>query len=344
MTTPSHARPYDPSALSAAAGRLPIHAVRRQPAVELDGGWEFQLLSADDSEPSTEWGIVEVPGLWTMDSRDDPAHYTNVPMPFDEVPPTVPVRNPVGVYRRRVRLEPDAGRRTVLHVGAAEGHLRVVVNGVEVGSSTDSHLEAEFDITDALVPGDNGIELRVAKWSAQTYLEDQDQWWQSGISRSVYLYDVAPVHITDVVAVADYDAAAGTGSLRVDVETQGIAQSWSADGWTVEVTALDSSRTTPVTTRQPAQTIPRPGRDRSQRPEPRLPPDFMDLLSIRAAGAPVPERFAAIAERFAQTLDNGGVPAGVARDERSNLTVPPWSAEAPHLETVHVVLRDSTLR
>jgi beta-galactosidase len=330
----------DASALSAAVGRLPIHAVRRRPGTDLDGRWQFQLLASHDRELSDEWDIVAVPGLWTMDSREDPAHYTNVPMPFDEAPPTVPSRNPVGVYRRHVRLELVENRRTILHVGAAEGHLRVVVNGALIGSSTDSHLEAEFDISDAVVDGDNVIELRVAKWSAQSYLEDQDQWWHSGISRSVFLYDVPPIRIADVIAVADYDADAGTGSLRVDVETEGIAQSWNADGWSVEVTALDGTRTTPVPVRQAAQGIPRPGRDRTRRPEPRLPPDFMDLLSIRAAGSPVPQRFAAVAERFAQTVDHGGAPAGVARDERTDLVVSPWSAESPHLETIHVALLD----
>lgn len=339
MTT-SHQFILDQSALSASMNRLPIHAVRRRPGVDLDGCWEFQLLESGDSEPSPDWGSIDVPGLWTMHSKVDPAHYTNVPMPFDDVPPSVPSRNPVGVFRRRFRFQPRDDGCTILHVGAAEGNLAVAVNGIPIGSSTDSHLEAEFDITTAVLDGDNEIELRVAKWSTQSYLEDQDQWWQSGISRSVFLYEVGAVRIADVVTVADYDAATGTGSLRVDVQTEGIAQSWDAEGWTVEVTALDESRTTSVPTRQAAQTIPRPGRDRSQRPDPRLPPDFMDLLSIRAAGAPVPERFAAIAERFAQTLDHGGAPAGVARDERTALRVAPWSAEAPHLETIHVVLRD----
>jgi len=40
-----------------------------------------------------------------------------------------------------------AGRRVVLHVGAAESVLIAAVNGHEVGISKDSHLAAEFDVT-----------------------------------------------------------------------------------------------------------------------------------------------------------------------------------------------------
>ncbi|MEV7692194.1 glycoside hydrolase family 2 TIM barrel-domain containing protein [Microbacterium sp. NPDC089189] len=330
----------DASALSSAVGRLPIHSIRRAADIPLDGAWDFQLLESDGADLATDWEAVQVPELWTMRRADDPAQYTNVPMPFVDAPPIVPARNPVGVYRRTVRLTPARDRRLILHVGAAEGHLRVVVNGREIGSSTDSHLEAEFDVTDAVVDGDNTIDLRVAKWSSQTYLEDQDQWWQSGISRSVHLTEVPLARIADVVVVADYDAASGLGSVRIDVETTGVSDSEGVAGWTVDVDLLGETRTVAVPARQAAQTIPKPADVRAECPPPRLPPDFMDLLSIQAAGAPVPERFAAIAGQFAQTLVHGAV-AGVARDERTDLAVSPWTAETPHLETIAVVLRNA---
>ena len=70
------------------------------------------------------------------------------------------------------------------------------VNGDLAGESTDSHLAAEFDITANVHDGMNEIELRVAKWSMFTYLEDQDQWWQSGLSRSVQLHRLAQARQT----------------------------------------------------------------------------------------------------------------------------------------------------
>src|SRR4051812_1110102 len=48
-------------------------------------------------------------------------HYTNVQMPFPGFPPEVPDDNPTGVYERDVEIPRAwAGKRIVLHVGAAE--------------------------------------------------------------------------------------------------------------------------------------------------------------------------------------------------------------------------------
>ncbi|MDP3951685.1 sugar-binding domain-containing protein, partial [Microbacterium sp.] len=117
-------------------GRLPLSSIRRPLTVDLDGSWDFQLR-ADRSErvESGDWSRVDVPSLWTMDPAQGRPHYLNVQMPFEEVPPHVPAYNPVGVYRRAVKLEATARQRRILHVGAAEGHLRAYVNGQLVGTS-----------------------------------------------------------------------------------------------------------------------------------------------------------------------------------------------------------------
>ena len=94
-----------------------------------------------------------------------------------------------------------AGKRVVLHVGAAESVLIVTLNGVEVGVGKDSHLASEFDITAYLRPGPNTVRLRVVKWSDATYIEDQDQWWHGGISRSVFLYSTGDVYLADIKAI-----------------------------------------------------------------------------------------------------------------------------------------------
>ena len=122
----------------------------------------------------------------------DQPHYTNVQMPFPGLPPEIPEVNPTGVYERDFEVPADwAGRRVVLHVGAAESVLIVSLNGDEVGVGKDSHLASEFDLTDRLRPGANTLRLRVVKWSDATYVEDQDQWWHGGITRSVFLYATA---------------------------------------------------------------------------------------------------------------------------------------------------------
>ena len=169
-----------------------MHSVARGEPLSLDGRWRFQLLPTPDAPIGPDWDEADVPGLWTMAGTWDHPHYTNVQMPFVGRPPTLPDTNPTGVYEREFTVPKKwAGRRIVLHVGAAESVLIVSLNGEEIGVGKDSHLASEFDITDRLEPGANTLTLRVVKWSDSTYVEDQDQWWHGGISRPVYLYATA---------------------------------------------------------------------------------------------------------------------------------------------------------
>ena len=223
--------------------RLPMHTVRRDPDVRLalDGRWRFQLLPAPDAPLADRWTEVEVPGCWTMqefedlhDVHDRP-HYTNVQMPWPDLPPHPPAANPTGVYERDVEVPAGwAGRRVVLHVGAAESVLLAEVNGVQVGISKDSHLAAELDVTDAVRPGaGNTLRLTVVKWSDASFIEDQDQWWHGGITRAVYLYATGPTYLGDVRVRA---AASGDLGVEVDVATTDGAWAW---GWSVTAQVSD---------------------------------------------------------------------------------------------------------
>ncbi len=326
---------YDRSGFHA-VGRLPMHSVRRAPEIDLDGNWDFQLRMSPDAPLGPEWSTVTVPGLWTMTDPADPPHYTNVPMPFDEVPPQIPVRNPTGVYRRSVALAPVPGRRVILHVGAAEGLLTARVNGRLVGTSTDSHLAAEFDITEACAPGPNEIELAVAKWSSVSYLEDQDHWWHGGLSRPVFIYSVPDIRLADLSVVADFDAGTGRGSLRLTASTEGLTH-LADTAWLVEVDVLGRTVTAPVAPRFTAPSLPRDTPSRSVRPDPLVPPDFMELFSVRAAGAPLPSAFRDLPDSVGRMPAPDGLP-GTATVALDDLEVRPWSAERPHLEDLVVRL------
>ncbi|MGW1365202.1 glycoside hydrolase family 2 TIM barrel-domain containing protein, partial [Streptomyces chartreusis] len=195
-------------------GRLSMNAVdRRSSALPLDGDWRFQLLSAPDAPVGGAWSTAQVPGAWTLQGTSDLPQYTNVAMPFTEFPPHSPATNPTGVYEREVDVPADwAGRRIVLQVGAAESVLLVHVDGRPAGISKDSHLAAEFDLTALVRPGARAtVRLTVVKWSDASHLEDQDQWWHGGITRSVLLYATDPLHLADVTVRAAY-----SGDLRVD--------------------------------------------------------------------------------------------------------------------------------
>ncbi|MFD9002601.1 glycoside hydrolase family 2 TIM barrel-domain containing protein [Streptomyces sp. NPDC059582] len=212
-------------------GRLPMNAVdRRASALSLDGEWRFQLLPAPDAPVTDDWSSSLVPGAWTMQDTDDLPQYTNVRMPYAEFPPRSPAANPTGVYEREVDVPAEwAGRRIVLQVGAAESVLLVHVDGRPVGVSKDSHLAAEFDLSDVVRPGERStVRLTVVKWSDASHIEDQDQWWHGGITRSVLLHATDPLYLADVTVRAARD-----GSLRVDCLMRRSGGRALPEGWHV---------------------------------------------------------------------------------------------------------------
>jgi beta-galactosidase len=220
-------------------GRLPTHAVRHEDRLSLDGRWRFQLLHRADEEPGPDWREIDVPGCWTMQGTFDRPQYTNVQMPFPDRPPSVPRANPTGVYERSFELpERWTDRRIVLRVGAAESVLIVRLNDREIGLSKDSHLAAEFDVTHAVRPGANDLVLTVVKWSDASFVEDQDQWWHGGITRSVDLYATEPVHLADVRAIGGLADDLRTGTLEIEVAV-GFAGVDPEPGWRVDLQLSD---------------------------------------------------------------------------------------------------------
>ena len=171
-----------------------------------------------------------MPGCWTMQGTWDEPHYTNVQMPFPGGRPEIPDVNPTGVYERDFELPPAwAGKRVVLHVGAAESVLIVGLNGADVGIGKDSHLAPSSTSRAPRGRARTRCALRVVKWSDATYVEDQDQWWHGGITRSVFLYATGAVYLADVRAIAGLADDLTTGTLELTVEV-GFAAAASAAG------------------------------------------------------------------------------------------------------------------
>jgi len=186
----------------------------------LNGEWNFAFfrspLALPEGLASASWAPIRVPGVWQLQGYGAP-HYTNVVYPFPVNPPFVPSENPVGVYQRIVDVPASMeGRPLRLRFEGVDSAFWVLVNGREVGFSKGSRLAAEFDIT-SFVQGDRfELQVRVVQWNDNSYLEDQDQWWLSGIFRDVWLLSPPPVEIYDAFVHAGWDVATQTGRLRVD--------------------------------------------------------------------------------------------------------------------------------
>jgi beta-galactosidase len=215
----------------------------------LDGTWAFRLFDHPDRVPATAvtaspsgaaWTRVRVPGNWTLQGVGDLPHYTNVRMPFPGPPPALPERNPTGVYRREFSVPKRwLDRQVIVHIGGAESVHVLYVNGEFVGYGTDSRLASEYDITSFVQPGRNDIAVVVLRWSAHSYVEDQDQWWMAGLHREVYVEARAATRLESLVCDAglrgapasDSESSGHVGTLRVSATIDGLAPP--GPGWRV---------------------------------------------------------------------------------------------------------------
>ena len=237
-------RPWaDPEALH--LQRLPMHVpmARGADAVRsLDGDWWFELFDSPEVVPASAvtgptpstGRRIAVPGNWTVQDVGDLPHYTNVQMPFPGPPPRLPEHNPTGVYRRSFTLGKGwRSQRVVLHLGGADSVHAVYLNDAFVGYGTDNRLPSEYDVTDQVRAGTNDLAVVVVRYSAHSYVEDQDQWWMAGLHRSVWLEARPLTHLADVQCAADLRVADGTGLLRVRSEVRFGSGRTAEKGWQV---------------------------------------------------------------------------------------------------------------
>ena len=194
----------------------------RQWRMSLNGSWRFR--SFDNPSQATlnpsRWDTIRVPGNVELQGYGIPV-YVNMKNEFPSNPPYAPKDfNPTYVYARTFSL-PAAwqGRRTIIKFGAVKSAMYLYLNGREVGYSEDSKTPAEWDITRYLREGKNDLKVKVLRWCDGSYLECQDMWRMSGITRDVELYNVPQTYITDIKVVADIDTNDwSTGLLDVMVD------------------------------------------------------------------------------------------------------------------------------
>ena len=194
----------------------------------LNGTWKFHLSHTPAERPAfffkddysvKKWNDIKVPSNWEMEGYDV-AIYTNVKYPHKKTPPTIQKDyNPVGSYKHQFTIPEDWDNNEVyLHFGAVSSAFYVWVNEQQVGYSEDSKTPAEFNITKYLKKGQNTLAVEVYRWSDASYMEDQDFWRLSGITRDVYLLARAPQHVRDFTVISTLDDTYTEGLLNLDVQ------------------------------------------------------------------------------------------------------------------------------
>lgn len=221
--------------------------------LSLDGTWKFNWVSNpsavptgfyNDSYNTSGWDDITVPYPWQVwgirnnKSWDKPM-YTNVTYPFSidytnfSVMTSRPswytynssMMNPVGSYKRTFTVPSSWDGRDIYvrFNGAGHGYY-VWVNGKFVGYAEDSYLPSEWNITDKLRKGENTISVQVYRFTTGSYLEDQDYWRLTGITRDVFLWSAPKTQIQDYFfRTTDLGTDGTSATAQLDVNVTGAA-------------------------------------------------------------------------------------------------------------------------
>ncbi|GAP86854.1 putative glycosyl hydrolase family 2 [Rosellinia necatrix] len=192
------------------ADALSADVSNKSRAALLSGTWGFHLSTSPFKGPldfykpefdHSDWKLIQVPGMWQCQGFGKGPQYTNIDYPFPVDPPNVPYDdNECGRYILSFEV-PDRlkdGNQWRLRFEGVDAAFKVWVNGQEVGYSQGSRNPSEFDVSDYLkVNDENVLCVEVYQRCDGSYIEDQDQWWLSGIFRDVWLHSFPSSHFED---------------------------------------------------------------------------------------------------------------------------------------------------
>ena len=190
----------------------------------LNGLWDYAVTPIAQQTPPEQWdGQILVP--FALESRLGGVQRLLQP---DEAL----------WYKRSVELAKTEGVRTLLNFEAVDYRCEVWVNSVSIGTHQGGNNPFTLDATEAAQTGVNTIIVRVEDateaWQlrGKQVLEPKGIWYTrvSGIWQTVWVEQVAPVHIEDLHLLTD----AAKGAITVSADVAG-----GADAATLRVTVND---------------------------------------------------------------------------------------------------------
>lgn len=219
--------------------------------LSLNGTWKFRWSGNPETKPegfqaddysTSDWDDITVPSVWQLygvkhgKAWDQPL-YVNTRYPFtydeeynvmvdrpDEWTYNNKMKNPVGSYRRTFTLPAEwSGRDIFVRFNGAGPGYYLWINGRRVGYSEDSYLPSEFNITPYVKAGENTIAVQIYRFTSGSFLECQDYWRFSGISRDLFLWSAPKTQIRDYFFRSDLDDQYRDAKVTVDIELSGEA-------------------------------------------------------------------------------------------------------------------------
>ena len=159
-------------------------------------------------------------------------------------------RQTIGWYRKTVSVpETWHPQPIILHFGAVDWHAKVWVNGHYLGEHQNGYLPFEFDITDALTPGEPA-DIVVRAYDAQEHGEQivgkQANWYTrtSGIWQTVYLEPRNATHLQQCHITPDIDASTATFAVNIARADEHHKLRWHCDGMQGEIPAAETTHFT----------------------------------------------------------------------------------------------------
>lgn len=236
----------------ASEGEVYAKSIEESPYyLSLNGIWKFKWAKDPAAKPvgfqepgfnTSDWDDIRVPAVWQLygvqnGKNWDKPLYVNTRYPFtydkdysvmadrnERMTYNNEMKNPVGSYRREFTFPADwKGRDIYVRFNGAGPGYYLWVNGKQVGYSEDSYLPSEFNITPYVQEGKNSISVQIYRFTSGSFLECQDYWRFSGISRDVFLWSAPTTQIRDYFFQTDLDAQYKDAKVKIDVELTGKA-------------------------------------------------------------------------------------------------------------------------
>ena len=234
--------------------------------LNLNGTWKFHWSGLPTGVPANfyasnyndaAWDNITVPYPWQVyavrngKSWDKPLYVnTSYPFAYTDTYSVMAdrwgnwtysgnMKNPVGCYRRTFTLpEGWKGRKTFIRFCGAGHAYYVWINGKFAGYAEDSYLPSEWDITDKVQEGENTVAVQCFRFSSGSFLECQDYWRLTGITRDVYLYSTSPEYIKDFFFTT---ASLKSGNTAASAKVQFDIASTDVNGLTLQTTISDGA-------------------------------------------------------------------------------------------------------
>ena len=209
----------------------------------LNGLWEYAILPVGKAKPASFDGNILVP--YPVESS------------LSGVQKRVGKENELWYQREFTVPSKWKNQRVLLHFGAVDWKADVWVNDTKVGQHTGGYTPFSFDVTPALVSGNNTVVVKVWDPTDEGYQPRGKQvnkphgiWYTpvTGIWQTVWLEPVAEVHIENLKITPDVDknrllveavANRGVNTGRVEVKvkegTRVVASGQSINNLPVEV-------------------------------------------------------------------------------------------------------------